>query len=357
MRVLMTADSVGGVWSYATALLRALPQVELTLAVMGPAPREALPGMAHAPFKLEWMEAPWEDVARAGEWLLELAAEHRPDLVHLNGYVHAALPWQAPVLVVAHSCVLSWWEAVEGAPAPARWRRYREAVAAGLAAADAVVAPSRTMLGAVTRHYGRPREAHVIPNGIDRAAVRRAPKEEFVFAAGRVWDEAKNLAALDRRFDWPVLVAGETEGREFAHARTLGRLAPGEVADHMARAAIYAFPAKYEPFGLSVLEAAAAGCALVLGDIPSLRENWEDAALFGLDHLPRLVSDPALRDEYASRALERAQRFPIERTAAAYHDLYRKLCAASPRKRRPGEAVARFRVGADQAAEKPERAA
>ncbi len=32
-------------------------------------------------------------------------------------------------------------------------------------------------------------------------------------------------------------------------------------------------PARYEPFGLSVLEAALSGCALVLGDIPSLRES------------------------------------------------------------------------------------
>ena len=30
----------------------------------------------------------------------------RPDVVHLNGYTHGALPWRAPVLVVGHSCVL-----------------------------------------------------------------------------------------------------------------------------------------------------------------------------------------------------------------------------------------------------------
>ena len=48
----------------------------------------------------------------------------------------------------------------------------------------------------------------------------------------------------------------------------------------MGRAAIYALPARYEPFGLSILEAALSGCALVIGDIPSLREIWADAALF-----------------------------------------------------------------------------
>ncbi|MEB3829625.1 glycosyltransferase [Phormidium sp. CCY1219] len=57
-------------------------------------------------------------------------------------------------------------------------------------------------------------------------------------------------------------------------------MSPEELSHWYARAAIYAFPARYEPFGLSVLEAALSGCALVLGDIPRLREMWGDAAVF-----------------------------------------------------------------------------
>ena len=34
-RILMTADTVGGVWTYALELIRALPQVEFALATMG----------------------------------------------------------------------------------------------------------------------------------------------------------------------------------------------------------------------------------------------------------------------------------------------------------------------------------
>ncbi len=61
---------------------------------------------------------------------------------------------------------------------------------------------------------------------------------------------------------------------------SLGLLAPAELADGM-RARIHLCVAGlYEPFGLSVLEAALSGCALVLGDIPSLRENWDGAADF-----------------------------------------------------------------------------
>ena len=51
-------------------------------------------------YRLEWMEDPWDDVERAGDWLLEIAARG-PDIIHLNGYSHAVLAWNAPVLVVA----------------------------------------------------------------------------------------------------------------------------------------------------------------------------------------------------------------------------------------------------------------
>jgi len=106
-RVLMTADTVGGVWTYALELARALAPhgVEIHLATMGREPDEgqraqaaALPNVRlHASdFRLEWMEEPWEDVARAGDWLLALERVLAPDLVHLNGYAHGAMPWRAP---------------------------------------------------------------------------------------------------------------------------------------------------------------------------------------------------------------------------------------------------------------------
>src|SRR5690348_12181674 len=112
MKILMTADAVGGVWSYALELARALAPsgVELVLATMGPLPSAAQREEAArcrnlrletSEYRLEWMQDPWSDVERAGDWLLALARREQPDLVHLNGYVHAALPWQMPVCVVA----------------------------------------------------------------------------------------------------------------------------------------------------------------------------------------------------------------------------------------------------------------
>src|SRR5436305_10365958 len=84
LRILMTADAVGGVWTYALELARALAphRVHVSLATMGPRPSAEqkldaaeIPNLKlfESDFRLEWMEDPWCDVARAGEWLLELA--------------------------------------------------------------------------------------------------------------------------------------------------------------------------------------------------------------------------------------------------------------------------------------------
>src|SRR5438034_908460 len=207
-RVLMTADTVGGVWTYALELARALGEqgVEVALATMGAALREeqkaeaqALPRLKlfESDFRLEWMENPWKDVDRSGEWLLELEDQLHPDFIHLNSFAHGALPFRAPTLLVGHSCVLSWWKAVRGGAAPREWDAYRERVWRGLQNADVVSAPTDFMLSALEEYYGPLREGLVIPNGRDPALFAPRAKQNFILTAGRLWDEAKNIAALD----------------------------------------------------------------------------------------------------------------------------------------------------------------
>jgi glycosyltransferase involved in cell wall biosynthesis len=367
-RILMTADTVGGVWTYAVELCAALAPhgVEIALATMG-APlndfqRREVARLDNVrvydggSLKLEWMPDPWEDVERAGEWLVEIERAERPDVVHLNAYAHAALPWSAPTLVVGHSCVCSWWQAVKREPAPSDWDRYRELVARGLRRADMVAAPSRAMRAALRRHYDPLPSAAVIHNARD--ARRYAPrpqheKEPVVVSAGRLWDEAKNLMSLEHvapHLPWPVYVAGEQQAPGQLNGRgnqsgkasgvhALGRLDEAPLADWMSRAAVYAHPARYEPFGLSVLEAALSGCALVLGDIDSLRELWGEAAEFVPPDddgalraaIWRLIDSPARRAELAERATVRARRYTPERMARGYLAAYREATAQRPR--------------------------
>jgi len=356
-RILMTTDTVGGVWTYSLDLAKALSAhgVEIALATMGARlsahQRQQVLRLQNvevyeSAFKLEWMDDPWVDVARAGDWLLTIENETDPDVIHLNGYAHGVLPWREPHLVVGHSCVLSWWRAVKREAAPEEWREYATAVSRGLRAADLVVAPSWAMMAELQQHYGPLESTAVIPNGRDCSLYAPMPKRHYILAAGRLWDEAKNIAALDcaaANLGWPVCVAGDTahpNGAKYRprHLKLLGALSESELASKLARAAIYALPARYEPFGLSILEAALSGCALVLGDIPSLRENWEAAAIFvgpedtaALESaLSGLTGNEHRRRRLAAKARERAVSFTPERMAAGYLRAYSRL-AETPR--------------------------
>jgi glycosyltransferase involved in cell wall biosynthesis len=349
MKVLMSTDSLGGVWSYSLDLTRSLRRhgIEVVLAVLGgELDREqrararscGAVAVAECGRRLEWMDDPWGDVETSGRWLQELAEEHEVDLVHLCSYAHAALPWRQPTLLVAHADVLSWWRHVRGEPAPASWDRYREEAIEGLAAADAVVAPTSAALNDLQASFGFPAaRGLVIPHGSGTPAVEQpGPRDELVLAAGRLWDVAKGLDVLDRAADglaWQVCAAGDLGRADVRHVHALGRLRPDRLAALRGRAAIFAAPASYEPFGLAALEAARSGCALVLGDVPSLREVWGDTATYVDPHdseelhscLAKLIAAPERRDYMARRALRRSRRFSVATMGRAYARLYSGL--------------------------------
>jgi glycogen(starch) synthase len=351
--ILMTADPIGGVWQYSLELCRQLAKsdVNVVLATMGRRLEHSERVMVcdlqnvelcESAYKLEWMSEPWRDVKAAGGWLLDLESRFQPSLIHLNQYSHGAISWK--VLVVGHSCVYSWFEAVKGSPPGREWRSYRQAVRLGLRGADLVTAPSRSMLASLEKHYGRFAAAEPIYNG--RSGGRFAPgkKQDFIFAAGRLWDEAKNIACLNAvvgKISWPIYAAGESRAPDGKPALLdglilLGRVDAETLAQWYSRAAIFILPARYEPFGLSALEAALSGCALVLGDNESLREIWHDAALFVRpeDHehirttLIELIANPSLREDFSRRARKRADSFTPERMARAYLEIYAKLLRA-----------------------------
>ncbi len=352
----MTADAIGGVWQYSLELARGLTGrgVAVTLAVLGSgfsaakraeALRLGIPVFEHSG-KLEWMDSPWNDVRLSGEWLLRLADQVGADVIHLNGYAHAVLPWDRPVIVVAHSCVLSWYGSVRNREAPSSFDAYRKAVQNGLQAANLVIAPSCFMRDALVCNYGPVRDVRVIWNGRNPECFQPGPKDAFILAAGRVWDEAKNFQVLDHaatRVHWPVYLAGESQHPEGGHAMMSGlhlleALEAADLARWYARASIYALPALYEPFGLTVLEAALSGCALVLSDLPSFREIWGDAACYVSPRdagswekqLNALGADPERQGALAHRARNRGLELSAGRMTVQYLAAYQHVQSYRP---------------------------
>jgi glycosyltransferase involved in cell wall biosynthesis len=353
----MTADAVGGVWTYALDLAAGLAAqgVGTSLAVIGPAPDAAqaaaaarVPGLAlhHLPAGLDWLARDRAEVAATAQALAALAAE--AELVHLNTPAFAALArFPAPVVAVSHSCLTTWWSTMRGGTPPAdiAWRGALHG--AGLAAAGLVVAPSAAFARATAVAHDLPVLPRVVHNG--RAPAQRPASGPIgcAFTAGRLWDAGKGAATLDRaaaRLGLPVLAAGATTGPDgsriaLPHLRCLGPLPAPRLAAWLARRPVFVSMARYEPFGLGVLEAAQAGCALVLADTPVFRELWDgaadfvpagdDAALAAL--LRALVPDHARRAALGHAAAAQAGRYGLGAMTRAMLDAYGGLLRSQGR--------------------------
>lgn len=355
MRVLLVADVVGGVRTFTRELVRELiaRDVEVDLALLGEDRDREFECLGTRScevrdLRLEWMQDPWDDVHETGLWIEELCELHQPDVVHMNTF--APLPGRdVAVVLTVHSCVLTWWRAVHRCDAPADWDRYRALARRALDRADLLAVPTGALLDDLRAVYQRLPPTRVIPNGRsipadDTAACHR---ERLVLSVGRIWDEAKNAALLTQAsaaIDGRVVLVGPGDDAPERCAqgiardnrvKRLGPLSEAGVLSWLSRAAVFAEPARYEPFGLAALEAALCGCALVLGDIPSLREVWGDAAAFvspddpeSLAHAVNgLLADPARRSQAARAAHAVALRFSPAATADSYLDSYRQLTA------------------------------
>lgn len=363
MHILVTADTLGGVWTYTRELVTGLVRGgdSVTLVSFGdiPAPdqmrwMEGLPNLDYRPtaFKLEWMMDSEADMRASAQLLEALIQECRPDLLHLNQFYYGALRSDVPRIVVAHSDVVSWWHSVHhAAPPESDWLRwYRRIVEHGLSEATVVVAPSRWMLEQVKHFYRKPELSSVIYNG--RTPTLFHPdisKKDTILTVGRVWDGGKNAGLLLRhKMPVPVYIVGSDRHPDSLSSAFLAEEIRPEIhlephqderqlALTMARAGIYAATSQYEPFGLAPVEAALSRCAIVASDIPSFRELWDGVAVFFRNNdadslretLNNLVRDPEWRRKQANLAYRHAlQKFTAERMVAGYRNLYHSLVPA-----------------------------
>jgi glycosyltransferase involved in cell wall biosynthesis len=351
-RILMSVDAVGGVWTYALELARGLSQsdIDVVLAVLGPAPSSEqlsearqIPRMevVQTALPLDWTAHHESELDGVAAELKQLADRSDTDLVHLNAPGHASTsPWHRPLVIVAHSCVGTWWRAVREGPLPPdlEWRSQRARIGLGLA--DAVITPSRSFARDLQAVYSSMSIAAVL-NGRDAAPARSLDGGRDIFlTAGRLWDPAKNAGTVDQAAGASgiaVHAAGPLAGPNgeraaFHHLHALGSLDTQELAHWYARTSVFISMSKYEPFGLAVLEAAQSGAALILSDIPTFRELWKGAALFVdandpialSEALAYLKSHPLPREGLARQAAERARQYTAHRMVKGTVAVYRR---------------------------------
>lgn len=354
--VFITADTVGGVWTYALDLAAGLrsQNISVTLGVLGPAPSKTQQlaastvgaNLISTGLTPDWLEESPEALRHTSAQVARLASDVGADLVHLNSPALAAdAKYASAVVGVCHSCLATWWRAVRGGEMPGSFRWRTELLRLGYRTCDALVAPTKAFAATTAEAYGV--QPVVVHNGHAWPTTVALPKEDIVLTSGRLWDEGKNLMALDRAAAFMrgrVEAAGALRGPggQTASARavaSLGQLDAGDLAQRLRSASVFASLSLYEPFGLGVLEAAQAQCALVLSDIPTFRELWDGAAIF-VPHddvrrvaqtLDRLLGGPDEARRLGALAAARATRFTQEAMVEGTLAIYRSALAARRR--------------------------
>jgi len=342
--LLMTTDAVGGVWRYSIDLARGLAGcgIPVVLAVCGPnagpaqrAEAEAVQGLrlVQTGLSLDWTAPDAAALVHASERLSVLASLTGAASIHLHApALVGPVRWPAPVVAVAHSCMATWWRAVRGGGPPEDFRWRIAATAHGLRAAAAVIAPTAAHAAAVRAAYGDI-GITVVHNGAAPTPVTTTGNAS-ILTAGRLWDEGKNLAAIDAAAATGLAIraAGPTTGPNGAsidlpHLDLLGTLDTTAMQQAYAEAKVFVSMARYEPFGLSVLEAAGAGLRLVLADIPGFRELWDGAATFAPpDDLASILRE-ALGTPGDGAARARAARYTLDRMTDATRAVHAQVGA------------------------------
>jgi glycosyltransferase involved in cell wall biosynthesis len=267
---------------------------------------------------------------------------------------------QIPVVVTLHGVAQLHEPDVRSAAAARAWL---ERAKRAIRCADAIVTDSNSSREDVLELLGRRANAipvSAIPLGVDLKRFYPATLDEMAFARdsnaidrpfvlylGNL-EPRKNLVSLveaidllnGQGYDLELLVGGKPAWDYQAtlaaidaspNARRLGWLADNEVRALMSACSVFAFPSRYEGFGLPVLEAMACGAPVMCTSRGSLPEVAGDVASYSEDIDAASLADAILeasakdRDQAASDGVQRAQRFSWDECAAKHHALFKKV--------------------------------
>lgn len=187
----------------------------------------------------------------------------------------------------------------------------------------------------------------LIPNGVDTSAFaaergeRNASSRVEIVFLGRLDEPRKGLDILLAALDGlgrpaRVTVIGGGEARDVPGVEFVGRVSDGEKARILGRADIYVAPnTGGESFGIVLVEAMAAGCAVVASDLEAFaavcdaESDTPAGALFPVGDsaalaavLRSLIDDPAARNRLIDAGITRAAAYDWQSVATRILTVY-----------------------------------
>lgn len=185
--------------------------------------------------------------------------------------------------------------------------------------------------------YGGPNAPIDPPDGIVRDGKNVLfVGVDWIRKGGPALVEAFRLVR-ERVPDATLTIAGASPRVTVPGVRVVGRVAPGELAQHYARASIFCLPTRREPFGIVFLEAMAYGLPIVstaISAVPDFVVDGDNGYLVAPDDVPaladRLVAlsrSPDLQHRMGERSRDRSRRYRWENTAAIMRTTIESGCA------------------------------
>jgi len=362
-----------GIHSYIAELLRRLPSAQADLRYTAFASRVAATHIGEMPVRSTWLptERPWARIVWEQFFQPFVVMQERLDLLHGMAFV-SPLSSRCPTVVTIHDLSFTLFpEFFRGANAV--YLRWFTRIACQRAAR--IIAVSEHTRADVIRLYGVPADkVEAIPHGVDArfyprpasevAGFRRTHSlpEHFILFVGTL-EPRKNLVKLIEAFSNLKSQLSERAGGRLSNLKLMlvggkgwyydqifaaierfnlqdgvtwaGYVPSDDLPLWYNAADAFAFPSRYEGFGMPLLEAMACGTPVVSSNASSLSEVAGNAALTVLpddvnalaDALHRALSDSALRQDLRAKGLARASTFTWEETARRTARAYRHALA------------------------------
>ena len=356
-RLLMTTDVKSEVWDYSLTLSKALLKhinAEILMISMGGNPTDSQKKQLedlNIEFQFTDFSSDFsiDDKVNPDDSKIKTIFESsiksfNPHIVHLN-HGYPDFDFDKPCVFACHANILNkklWNDSINRySPLHKNLLNYKQIINKSLNNADIIIAPSRFFAENIVKTFNFTKGIKIIYNGIDYKPHSCLKESPTLVTFGNMSDNIKHInLLLNMAYRLPdnikIKIIGDSQfDRKLPkNVEFLKNLSNFDLQEVYKNSSIYLALSNYESNGLSSMQAAYSGCAILANDIPACKELWGDCAyIFDRDDqnslmrcINNLVENPNLLEITSRNCQAKALSvFNSKRMAYEYINLYKNI--------------------------------